>query len=430
MAGLEERALGWPDETGVAANIVGPVATDVPPVGVYDSLPESLRMIDETLGNGLLARYFARIDEHFARFAQKAWKIPRLTDVANVPPEIVDALRYLVGLGDDAIPASVYEQIAGDDRATARKLVKGACRFWARRGRRDALYDLCRLIVNDRPAIDSWFDVRFLVGEVFVGVTALPGADPWALIADVGLATPGITSGEVAVSIRLPIASGDLTEALAAIVVLTLARPVAERYEVALVDFLDTFAIERGSNWQTKSGPQTTWIAGDSSIPQLPGLLFTENGQREGAAPPLASTWAQYHVSAVIDWLASQEAVLRFYVLDDSNYYFARFAPPGTVEIGKVILGVSTVLATTAVVDLSTPAPRGIRVNVEEDNVGVNQIDVWVDGDLVLSHHGDSDRRSGAIEFEATSAPVGGAGFILQRVELFTHPLTVLHLTP
>lgn len=398
-----------------------PLSADTSPVRIYDMLLEGIRALDQDAGEAFLERFLRRPDELWARYEQKVWRLPALVDYRRTPDEMLDFLRAHVGFGPTSgLPDQIASRVAEGGPTGLRKLIKLAVPYWTRRGRRDALSDSIRTLASGiRPIIDDWFAMRFLVDEVSMGVVGEPGADPWLVLESVlslGSDDPD-ADGEVQVSLRVP-DLGDLDRQLVEDLV-QLARPVGERYEIAWVDFLDTFTDGRLGVWGPRAGTAAVWTPPRSALAPgaLPGLLFAE-GTRESIDAPAARTWTRYVLTFVVGMLADATFRVRFYVRGDLSYYCADLTAPGEVVLRKVLAGVSTTLA-TGTADLTAPAPRGVRVEVDAAG-GPNAIRVYVDNVLAVEHTSDSDLSAGGVEFEC----VAGAAS-LHRVELFQNPLAI-----
>jgi hypothetical protein len=400
---------------------------DVWGADLYSLLTKGLRDADAESAF-LIKRLLARPRELLQRIQQKLWRTPHLIDYRHTPNAMLDLLRWHVAFGDGQGAATrVAKGLAFDD---LRRLIKIAAQFWAKRGRRGVLEDTIRVFASGiRPQIDDWFYLRALIGEVLIGVEETPGSDFWALFTPETAPTPGEDDSFFTV-VRVA-DLGDLNRSLVEDLV-DLQRQVNERIEIAYVDFLDTFLDERLGHWETIGGTPATWIEGDSSlaVPRLAGLRFLA-GARERVDVPAASTWTKYFWRMVLRWEAFEADVqLRFYVDDDDNAYFVRLEPPDTVELIKLVGGTPTTLASTTSADLVTPAPRGVWINVTQDGPSdPNFFQVYIDGEIVLEHLGDTTYRDGTIEVfcESSSAT---EGVTLSRVEVFQDPLDIVTIGP
>lgn len=410
------------DESAPSRNFVAPpAASDVAAAAIYPMLLEGLRVLDEQQGGGLVRRFLKRPEEQWARLQEKAWLLPRLLDYRQIPADLLRFLRAHVGFGErSGLPDRIADRL---DATGVRKLIKLAVPYWTRRGRLDALTDSIRTLATGiRPAVDDWFFVRFLLDEVLLGVEALPGADPWLLYESVlDVPTGGGADGEVQVSIRVP-DLGTLDRTLVEDLI-RLARPAGERYEIAYVDFLDTFIDGRLGHWLTAAPPAAVWKPADRTVdpPVLPGFELTAPG-REAIDVPKAAAWTGYSIRFIVRFTAAATLIVRFYVQDADNYYWLKLKTPDTIEFGKVVGGVSALIASNNAADLAVPAARGVVVQVE-DNGGANQVRVLLDTEEALLDASDATFGAGAVHFEA-----GAGTFSVHRVEVYEDPLAIVVL--
>ena len=416
----------------VADTFVGvPPSVDVPEVDLFSYLTDSIRKADEAKGGGFLKRLLARPSELQADLVQKIARIPYLVDPTRCPAAVLQFLRAIVGFGaGSGLPDEIASRLGETD---LRRLILIAVPYWMRRGRRSALSDSIRVLAGGlRPAIDDWFALRTLIDEGLLGVEGGPGVDAWGVEAGAGDVEAGEADGPAALSIRvadLGTLDRTLVEDLA-----ELARPAGERYELAFVDFLDTFADGRLSHWIPtvfEDNPPSDWIPGDSSTTpvSLPGLLFHPGG-RERISTARSAAWRDYVASMIVNWRDSGQFEFRFYYKDSRNYYAARFADPDWVRLVKRVNNVETVLVAVPAgsVDLDVPAARLYRVEALEAEGGGVQIRVWIDGDLVAQAT-DSSLQAGTIEVWVDDATADEA-ISIHRVEVFQIPLDVRNLLP
>jgi hypothetical protein len=149
----------------------------------------------------------------------------------------------------------------------------------------------------------------------------------------------------------------------------------------------------------------------------------------ERVVVPKSSAWTNYVWSILMDWTAPHLTTLRFFRTDDLNFYFADFdSATDTVRIGKVVAGVTTILA-SGTTDLSVPARRGVLIQALRIAGPANQIDVYVDADLVVSSIGDNAHEKGSVEVYLDAGSADGSA-VINRTEVYEVPLTIVHLGP
>lgn len=437
-------AYTYPDATSPSeAWVKPPTFVDVHPGDLYSMLPDGLRALDEVQGTGLLKRFLDQPEVLWRRWQQKVWRLSLLHDPSKVPEALLSALAALVGFGDGSgEPWTLYKALS---IANKRKIISLAVPYWIRRGRRVALDASIRFITGLPPAIDDWFSVRSVVGEILMGQEG-GAVDPWmiwssrvARDAEPGGASANDDFAEHHVSIRVPGVAGTSFSAERTFVqdIVELARPFGERYEIAFPELVDTFQSGVLSHWLVPTGAMAPVASAgvSSSDPvttaiKLPGMVLRETSKARLDFQSSA-TWKTYLASwlwKIDDPTAVAEA--RFYVQSAnpaSNYYWLRVEPSApSMKLGRTALGISTTLATIAKA-VAVPATNGFRIeayNLDPVTTLV-QLRAWYNGDLQLSVE-DDRLFSGTFEFVNGGIP----DIEVQRFEIFQHPLTSVTLTP
>lgn len=405
-----------------------PVATDLPTADLYRLLPQALRDLDEQDGNGLLRRFLTRPAELAERWMRKAWRVPRLLDYRYCPDALLDHLRAHVGFGaGSGTPDRIASRLSAAD---LRRLIKLAVPYWQRRGRRDALLDAIRTLTGVTPQILDWFYLRAIVGEVLLGVGGV-GGDPLMIYHDVTAAPVGTVDGEVQVAVRVPDEAGTLDRTLV-VDLCSLARPIGERYEVAFVDFLDTFLQGRLAHWLTLAGAAATVRTPDTSTtpPTLAAMVLAE-GTAEGMDTPLAPSWTGYIWSLLVGLQdVGQTLRLQFYMpaLSLADGLYVDLDPPGTVTLGLRQAGVD-VAAVAVAADLTIGTGlRGVRVDVQPAGADT-LVRVYLDANLVI------DQAIAGVPWAGGTAAVQAVGatglpVVVSGVEVWRRPLDVRALLP
>ena len=424
--------LSW-DLPGVppsAAFVNLPDSPDRVSSDLYKLLPKGLRDFDTESGGEFLRRFLQGPGARFDATQRAINRLPSLVDPTKAPAEGLQFLRSHVGFGaGSGLPDEIASRLSDRD---LRKLIGIAVPYWKARGTKDGLSDAIRTLASwVRPAIDSWVDLRTFVDEALLGETGEPGRDLALLYDSIAEVPIGVSSGgEFETSIRVP-DLGDLDRELVRDLC-RLSRVPSERYELAFVDFLDTFVDGRLGHW-VSYGPAAVYVPADrlSNPVTLPGLRLLR-GSRERVSVPKASAWSRYVWKTILAWDLPGPIELRFYVQDDSNFYAVRLTPPGLVEIVAVIGGTETdILTDPHYPDLRTPARRAVRVEVDSAD-SVNEIRVYVDGDLAGRSEGDSSLAWGTVEVyygtDPGTHPEGAV--VLNRTELFCLPLSVEWIGP
>jgi len=400
-----------------------PAFTDVKSGNIYSMLPRALRQLDGEEGVYFLRRFLQRAGELWERWQQKTWRVSRIGNPRFAPEQILDHLLALVGFGPKSgLPDQIARRLSNEDK---RKLASLATQFWVRRGREDAISDAIRTLASGvRPLIDDWFWVRFLMGEALVGVEGGPGSDAWLLYESVSGVAAGVVDGEVQVVFRVPDIDGALDRLLVQ-QLCDLVRPPSERYELAFVDFVDTFLDGRTGYWTNLGAPAASWVPGNSTTTPitLPGFRLVA-GTVERVDTPTSAAWTNYHSSFLLSIPADNSCWVdfRFYVQPNGDCYSLELAAPDSMRLTKIIGGVPVAL-TAKQVDLLGPATRGVRVDSEINGINTTML-IYLDGEHIFTH-ADAGFTTGTIEFRG----VVGEGTI-HRPEVWQKPLSVVNLTP
>jgi phage tail-like protein len=426
---LDAQAQVPVDAASPSELLVGaPASTDVPAAAIYPMLPAALRALDQDQGNALLQRYLARPADLWARWLQKIARLPSVLDYRRTPDTLLDHLRAHVGFGaGSGVPDAVAARLTP---ANLRKLVKLAVPYWRKRGRRDALQDAIRTLTGVTPWIMDWFFIRAMVDEVLLGVGGA-GGDPVLVYHDVTAAPANVVDGEVQVAIRVPDEAGTLDRQLVQDLC-ALARPVGERYEVAFVQFLDTFLGGRLSHWQTLAGTPATVTAADTttSPPTLAALRLPE-GTAEGMITPLSATWASYLLSFAVGFAdAGQTLRILVYMpgMATTDGLYVDLDPPGTIRVGVRQAGVDADVATVAADLTICTGLRGVIVDLQDAGGGNVLVRVTLDAVLVLDQTVAAPWAAGTAALQVSGAT--GQPVVVSGLELWTRPLDVRALVP
>lgn len=402
-----------------------PTFTDVHPNhDLYRMLQQGLRTADEQLGTAMIRRLLIRPGQVWSRFDQKIWRLTLLNQVKYTPDSLLDYLRWHVGFGPGSgLPDRIASGLSPD---LLRKLIGLAVPYWKRRGLRSGLQDAIRAFTGAAAVIDDWFWIRWLVGEVLMGVQGEPGSDPWVVYAS--SEDDSSSGGEMRVEIRVPVtdtATQDLILDLC-----DLARPAGEKFGVGFVDFVDDLTAGRSAWWVTRTGTPATWVAPDRTVTpiQMPGLqLAADTVERPSPGPE--ATWSEYVWTGIVRYTsAGARPVLRFYVGSTGDRYDLRITPGTNVQLVKVIGGADTVLATDTAVATVAAYTRGYRIDVQRNEADTtNVIRCWLDGEeLFAGPVTDNALTSGAVEIAngaTASAPVQ-----YHRQEIWQRPLRYVNL--
>jgi len=230
---------------------------------LYKGLIRPIRDQDRDAGGLFLKRYLERPQYWRDWVEARIQALPNLINPELCPDDLLDYLAAIVGF------TSRYSAIL--DRlspSTKRKLILAAAALWKRLYTELGAEVAIRLLTGKTPYIRNWFDFRVIVGETILGEEQI-GFDFW-IIGD------AITRFDEYTSQIRVMDDGNLDEELL-LRVLEIMRPLSERFEVSLVDFMDQFNEGRGK-WTTLSGAPATITtaltfripAGSIEVPSIP----------------------------------------------------------------------------------------------------------------------------------------------------------------
>lgn len=352
---------------------------------IYRSLIRPIRQMDRDQGGLFLKRYLTRPQYHFDLTAEKI----RNLDSTDLPSTISDGLlQYLkdhVGLTKEM--DSITADLSTSD---LRKLIQLAVPLWRGKGTQSGLMDVVRLLTGRTPMYIDWFGYRFLIGESGIGEEGT-GADSW-LIGGESSEMDEFTS-----HLRI-MDDGDLNEQLLLDLV-GLMRPLSERIEIALVDFIDRFDINL-DRWATVSTFEPIERDDVAQVGVLP-----PNGAASAIIPAVASSSYDNYMLQFKFKLANETDALEIFwrasgVGAADTYYSLTLKCAATrVTLKQKLTGggaESTVASTdAAAVPLTPDAWYTVRVEMVDNDAGGKQIRVHLDSSLVMTATGDSLAAAG-----------------------------------
>lgn len=425
-----------PDETAPAKSFVGaPTFLDVFDGSLYEMLPEGLREIEEAQGTGMLNRLLLRPQELMTQYQQKAWATTLLTSASKIPDQLVPYLLELVGFGAQSGQASTIAQ----DLSTSarRKLIKIAVPFWKKRGRRDALEAALQIASGLRPAIDTWFDIRTILGESVIGTSGV-GLDSWLLWSSLDyVPSAGTDWADHAISVR--VCGIDSTERDFVAGIARLCRAIGEAIEIAYVDFIDLMRDGRIAHWVALDHPvagpgsvtPSVWAAATRTPSPTPaGLVFSPT-TREQLRYGSSSTWADPTIETILlpELGTTGTIVLLWNVPQGDSADTNGLAIQLRFETNEISVGSYTggsfFESYTDTSGISSGEPMGVRI--ESTTVGVDvHVRLYLNGSLRFSetfaHAGYTSGTLEVVAFDVT--------FRLCRTEIWQRPLQTLLISP
>lgn len=416
----------WPDINAPSENTIdcGPF-TDVPNIDLFQMLTQGTRTWDEQSGS-IYERLLQMPTDQLNRYYDKIWRLTCLHHYAKCPEDLLDYLLWMVGFGPIQGAATDLAELLDSDQK--RLLIKIAVKLWKRRGRLDLLAEAIRLFASRvKPRMITWFWRAPRVDDIIVGSMDNPNTDLELLY------TEHFSDGTITAANRTLIrcfddgsTNRDIVEALA-----ELNRPSHEYFEIAYVDFVDTFNDGRLGFWETAAAPAATLQAGDGTTdPVVMPAMVLVPGAAERVVTDTSSTWHDYIVKVVLNASVSNSAfAIKFYVQDANNCYLVGLDySSGGVVLAKTVAGVTTPLDGDFV-SIIPLEPYGIVVDVVERQDGDLKIRVYVDENLVIDSLIASPQfTEGTVEFE--NDPASSGNMSMSYPEVFQRPLDVTVLGP
>lgn len=281
---------------------------------LYDALISPLRQTDRETGNNLIKRFLGWNPEtntwdggpQASRELTEAEILELLVQVLphKVRSELVKFLKDIVGFTADLnhITDRLTEQ-------QLRRLIQLAIPLWKQRHTSLGLLNTIRLLTGRDATYTDWFGFRWLLAETEIGEEQLvSGGDSWII--------GGSTSlyDEFWSNLRL-MDDGTLDELLLLDIV-KLHRPMSERVEVFLADFLDNFDRDLGLWTRIAGTDDPTLTDGEMTIPA--------GTEVQPAVPILGGDPAAHQDYVLIHKFKLQSGSthrVKWYVKDSTHYY-------------------------------------------------------------------------------------------------------------
>ncbi len=371
------------------------------PLRIYPFLIEGIREEDQVNG--------AQFVERFLNGPQLVWdgidnairSLPDMWSVTKCEDRLLRFLKWIVGW------TSELDYITDDlDFATLRRLIAASVPFWKIRGNEVALTEILRLTTAARVRIWTWFDLRFIVGEIGMGEEH-QGYDPWML------SLPGPPNyDENRMNVRI-VDDGTLNRRLVRNLV-KLTRPSGERIMISYLGFLDQFTTDDDySQWSLSVGSAVPTVANGVMTVGLTASVFVSvNG---------ADSWRNYVFS--LRFRSTEAAIEAYRTGDGDNYVFLVDCVSNTIQVAVFLAGVPTLLASVNTLTLygwllDPSLFYTLRVSIVPEGAS-NRIVVWLDGNFIASVL-DATHSEGSIAVVGlySTGPIE-----VDEVEMFFNPL-------
>jgi len=367
---------------------------------LYESLIKPIRDTDRDAGALFLKRYLERPQYWRDWVEARILKLPELINPELCPEDQLDYLLAIVGF------TRTYDAIISRlDAETKRKLIRLAAPLWKRLYTELGAEVTIRLLTGKTPYIRNWFDFRTIVGEVIIGEEQV-GFDFW-VIGDAIARFDEYTS-------QFRVMDDGLLDETLLLRLLEIMRPLGERFEASLVDFLDTFQ-EGRTKWTTLFGTPGT-ITTDETF-------LIPNGTQELADIPIAPPSAFSDICSIQKFKLTNGAAgnygSAFFWTPPLTGYMIRISPTGptNVRLTRYPAGVNIAMATFPVV---VDAWYKLRIRCRYDaTLNYNHITAYIDSNKVIEYWDAAP----AVTSGSFAQGVMGSDVELDNVEVFRQTL-------
>jgi phage tail-like protein len=373
---------------------------------LYRALIRPIREADYEDGNEFLRRFYIGIQNNFNTIADMIASVWDVHDPEKCPSDLLKYLKDIVGWDAD------FDYITdGLTVGDLRKLIQLAIPFWKERFSEVGIINAIRLLTGRSAVLYNWFYFRAVLGEVFLSEEQ-QGYDFW-------LIGGGVTYfDEFHSQVRL-MENGSLDRRLVLDLV-GLERVSSERIEVAVVDFLDQFDLDR-SKWST--------LAGTAASIDTTNKVFSIPSGTDEKALMASDTHDNYVVLHRFKLGTGSVLYTRFYVTtwSPADLYEVE-VKLDNVKLTRYVGGTPTVVANVSIPPLGWRLLEGLWYKLRTSCVregSNNRIKVYIDGNLVVSV---ADPPGPTLGFVAIGART--AALEVDNVEVFRVPLRLAEIGP
>lgn len=369
------EALAVPT-TPVLGFIAPEGAVDQQPIKAYNLIPRVIREADQNEGGQFLERFLSGYQTIFELSTRMANSLVDMYNLDKLADALVAYLGRITGW-DKRLETQIPERL---DTAKKRILFSESYLIWRQRSSDDAIEDFLALVTGARCAVKTWFDLRIIEGESYIGEDG-EGTDTWLLDPD------GVDPYEFNVRI---VDDGSLDRELTYYAV-RLMRPSGERVLITYLDFLDTFSDEDdNSQWTEEAG--TLNVSSGSGVLSSGGVAAIADFSDDEVA-----------LGVKLKQSAGTFAV-QFLRTDASNHYSLEldFAA-NTIKFRKTVAGSPTTLGTYSPVEaLVADTTYVVRAYAYELPTGGHRLSCFFDAERVLTVD-DSTYTAGGVALASSS---------------------------
>lgn len=344
---------------------------------LYKALIKPLREMDDTQQ---LKRYLIGPQAEFDRGEAAILSLPDQIKPDKVRSDLLQYLMPLIGFTTEL--RSITDRLTTDQ---LRRLVTVAVPLWNQRHTRAGIVNGIRLLTGRTALVSDWFSYRALLGEVSLTEDQLvQGGDFWVIGGSISL------YDEFWSNIRL-MDDGTLDELLL-LDVCKLMRPLDERFEIFIDDFLDHFdgTLDK---WTNIDGGAIAANGSIDTLVQPKTLMLTPSGSLAPVIPilPNAVDHHDYNIAFKFNIPSTGQLVVRWYTTTTVNgdaYELALDAATQRGTLRRWVGGVATVIqaSTSWPSDLLfTPGVwYSLRISTSNLDSNTRSIRILIDGNQVI----------------------------------------------
>lgn len=345
---------------------------------LYDALVQPLRQMDRDQGNLLLQRFLKGAQA--IRDERIETEIESLYDQIKpdkVRSDIVEHLKAIVGF--TAHLRGITDRLT---ETQLRRLIQVSVPLWNQRHTERGLINVVRLLTGRTAFVTTWFGYRNLLGETGILEDQLAaGGDNWIIGGSIS------TYDEYWSNIRV-MDDGTLDELLL-IDICRLMRPLGERMEIFLNDFLDKFDGEL-DKWTRTAGATDPTINTD-------GEMVVPAGVEVAPTIPILTADAQHVNYNLVSKFkldaAASKFIARWYMdaAAGHRYDLEISTTSPRLLLRRYIAGAPTTLYSGDPAAVSLVAGTWYKLRITTNNVGGDRhIQVFIDSNKVIPTAGDA----------------------------------------
>lgn len=349
---------------------------------IYNAIIKPLRDADQT---ELLKRYLKGPQAIHDQAEASILTLPDQVKADKVRDDLLQYLMPLVGFTSEL--RNITDRLS---TAQLRRLVALAVPLWNQRHTKAGLINAIRLLTGRAAVFSDWFFYRAMLSETSLMDDMLATGHFWVIGGSVS------TYDEYVSNIRL-MDDGALDEVLL-LDVCKLMRPLDERFEVFLDDFLDNFDTVLDKWVNTDGDPVGDHGAISTTNPGTLELFAGKSLQPIIPILPASTDHHDYNVVCKFNIPANGVLVVRWYTTATANgtaYELTLDAATGRGTLRRWIAGVATVIQAAANWPSSLVFSPGVWYSLRISTVNVNSttraLRILIDGCQAVPYTSDSE---------------------------------------